>query len=160
MKFTAQEEIGLRCMLRMARDPAGSGKIQSIADLESLSPAYVAKMMRLLRMSGLVESVRGQKGGYRLSRKPGEVFVTEVLDALGQRFHALDDCKRPVGGGRQCIHEEDCTIRPLWSGIDRLIRGFLSPCKLSDLIESEKKTNKWVSARLKKMPELKVSHRR
>jgi Rrf2 family iron-sulfur cluster assembly transcriptional regulator len=154
MKFAAQEEIGLRCMVRMARNPAAAAKIERIAELESLSPAYVAKMMRLFRVSGLVESIRGQKGGYRLSRDPVDVCLSEVLDALGERFHAIEDCKKPVGGGRRCIHQEDCAIRSLWSGIDLLIRGFLSNCRLSDLLGNEQKTKRWVKFQIRKMPSL------
>ena len=149
MKFSAQEEIGLRCMVRMACNPARSEKIENIARVESLSPAYVAKTMRILRMSGLIASIRGQKGGYRLTRPPWDTPLSEVMDALGQRFHSMDECREPVAGAGRCVHEEDCPIRPVWSGIDALVRDFLSRLKLSDLVRGEKNTHKKVRAKLK-----------
>ena len=154
MKFTAQEEIGLRCMLQMARRPARSVNIETIAAKENLSSAYVAKMMRLLRIANLVRSLRGQKGGYRLTRNPSNIFLKDVFAALGDRFHTIDDCKRYTGKGRRCVHEKDCSIRPLWQGIDLLIRGFLSECKLSDLVGDERQTTSWARAEIMQLPAL------
>ena len=68
MKITAQEEYGLRCLLRLAR--AGDGRsltIPEIAADEGLSVPYVAKLLAVLRQAGLIESVRGRSGGYRLA---------------------------------------------------------------------------------------------
>ena len=69
MKLSAQEEYGLRCLLYMAR--SGETKSHSIPEIsraEGLSVPNVAKLMRILRLGGLVASVRGQAGGYTLSR--------------------------------------------------------------------------------------------
>src|SRR5947207_975628 len=64
MRFTAQEEYGLRCLMQVARAPEGSLTIPEVADREALSLPYVAKIMRHLRSLGLVTATRGQKGGY------------------------------------------------------------------------------------------------
>jgi Rrf2 family protein len=75
MKFSSQEEYGLRCLLRLAQEgDDGSMTIPAISQSEGISQAYVAKLMRILRRGGLVESVRGKVGGYtlasRLLRRP------------------------------------------------------------------------------------------
>ena len=71
MKLSAQEEYGLRCLLRLAG--AGEGQSLTIPEIgraEALSIAYVAKLMRILRQGKFVKSVRGQTGGYTLARSP------------------------------------------------------------------------------------------
>ena len=69
MKLSAQEEYGLRCLLRLGMQPAqGSLTIAELSRLEGLSAPNVAKMMRLLRRGGLVLSARGKDGGYTLAR--------------------------------------------------------------------------------------------
>src|SRR3989442_13741930 len=74
MKLSAQEEYGLRCLLRIAMAPEeGSLTIPEIARAEALSAPYVAKLMRVLRQGKFVRSVRGQAGGYMLSRPPGQI---------------------------------------------------------------------------------------
>ena len=94
MKFTAQEEYGLRCLLQIAREPTGSVTIPEIAKREALTPAYVAKLMRVLRRVGLVKSTRGQKGGYRLAYPPDRMNLGMVLAALGGRLYSDDFCGR------------------------------------------------------------------
>ena len=72
MKLTSQEEYGLRCLLRIAREgEGGSLTIPKISEKEGISNFYVAKLMRILRRGGLVKSVRGQAGGYAMARAGG-----------------------------------------------------------------------------------------
>ena len=65
MKLSAGEEYGLRCLLQIGRRQKETGdglSIPEISQIEGLSIPNVAKLMRLLRMGGFVESVRGQSG--------------------------------------------------------------------------------------------------
>ena len=72
MKLTSQEEYGLRCLLRIARQGEGGAlTIPEISEAEGISSYYVAKLMRILRRGGFVTSARGQAGGYTLSRRRG-----------------------------------------------------------------------------------------
>src|SRR2546425_11812681 len=85
MRFTAQEEYGLRCLLQIAREPAGSLTIPEIAEREALTSAYVAKLMSVLRKAGLVKSTRGQKGGYRLACPPDQMNLDRKSGVEGKR---------------------------------------------------------------------------
>ena len=85
MKITAQEEYGLRCLLRLARAEDGQSlTIPEIAAAEGLSVPYVAKLLSVLRQAGLIESVRGRAGGYRLARPPAEIGLGSVLLVAGR----------------------------------------------------------------------------
>src|SRR5438445_6609464 len=118
MKITAQEEYGLRCLLRLAR--AGGGQsltIPEIANAEGLSVAYVGKLLAVLRQAGLIESERGRAGGYRLGGTPAEIGLGSVLLALGEPLY--DDpsfCQRNAGTetNGNCVHRDDCTLREVW----------------------------------------------
>ena len=72
MQFSAQEEYGLRCLLRLAARGGDSMTIPEISQAEGISVPYVAKLMRFLRDGGIVTSERGQSGGYRLARPASE----------------------------------------------------------------------------------------
>ena len=90
MKLSAQEEYGLRCLLQVARRPHGqSVTIPEIADAEGVSPHNVARYLGTLRKCGIVDSERGQHGGYTLTREPSSIVVSEVLSAR----HRLRDVK-------------------------------------------------------------------
>jgi Rrf2 family protein len=153
MKLTQQEEIGLRCMVQMAQmQPAGSLAIPDIAEREALTTAYVAKLMRLLRMAGLVRSIRGQKGGYELTRDPEDIRVSEILAALGKPIHRPELCRLPDRSGKRCVHAKDCSIRALRWGIDLLVIGLMSQCSLSDLLAGERAMRRQVQAHIDELP--------
>ena len=138
MKFTAQEEYGLRCLLQIGRQGAGGSlTIPEIALADGLSIPYVAKLMRLLRRGGFVTSTRGQTGGYTLARSAGKIVVGEVLGSLGGRFFASEFCDRHAGSADTCLHTFDCSIRPLWSAVQHVVDEVLDKTTLQNLIGGE-----------------------
>jgi Rrf2 family protein len=154
MRFTAQEEYGLRCLLQIARAPGGGLTIPEIAEREALTPAYVGKLMRVLREVGLVESTRGQKGGYRLARPPEQILLGKALAALGGRLYSKDFCGRYTGTQLACVHSVDCSIRSLWTALDAVVERALSGMTLSDLLCSEPVMSGWVEGLLRVTPAL------
>ena len=150
MKFSAIDEYGLRCMLQMARKgPGGTMTIVELAQGEALTPAYIGKLMAILRKGGLVKSTRGQSGGYQLAKPAQDISVNEVIEVLGGKFYSRKDCNKFSGQHDSCVHSVDCSIRSLWTGLDRVVSGYLTRCKLSDLVMTEPVMGKW----LEQMPE-------
>jgi Rrf2 family protein len=138
MHLFAQEEYGLRCLVRVARHKGPKAPtIPGIAAAEGLSPEYTAKLMRVLRQGGLVESTRGAIGGYRLTRPPGEITVWEVLEVLGGSFFPEDFCDTHPGQHRDCVHTDDCSIRALWRSVNGALGKILKGITLADLFPAE-----------------------
>jgi Rrf2 family transcriptional regulator, iron-sulfur cluster assembly transcription factor len=138
MKLSAQEEYGLRCLLYMARHgEAKSHSIPEISRAEGLSVPNVAKLMRILRLGGLVASVRGQAGGYTLSRPSNQVSVSEILALLGGNFFSPHFCERHAGLERTCTHDGDCAVRVLWSTVQKALDNILTKTTLADLLRPE-----------------------
>jgi Rrf2 family protein len=138
MKLSAQEEYGLRCLLHLARrGPGDSVTIPEISAAEGLSVPNVAKLMRLLRISGLVHSVRGQAGGYTLAKSPEQIPVSEALVVLGGQFFGPRFCDRHSGLQTTCSHMTDCSMRALWTGIQFILQEVLGKTTLDDLMRSE-----------------------
>lgn len=138
MKLSSQEEYGLRCLLHLARIPEGqSMTIPEISQAEGLSVPNVAKLMRLLRMAGLVRSERGQAGGYMLSRPAREVTVEAAVNVLGGKFFSQKFCERHAGRQNNCAHAVDCSLRVLWNSIQTTLTGVLGKLTLADLLCSE-----------------------
>lgn len=138
MKFSSQEEYGLRCLLRIARQGGATGlTIPEISEAEGISGFYVAKLMRVLRRGGLVKSARGKIGGYTLSRPPGEIVVGEALALLGGRLFESDFCDDHAGAVTMCTRSVDCSIRSLWQAVQFMVDRVLSKTTLADLLGSE-----------------------
>ena len=132
MKLTSQEEYGLRCLLRLARE-GESLTIPKISQKEGISNFYVAKLMRILRRGGLVKSVRGPGGGYRLSRPSPEVRIADIIMAVDEPITATR-CRQ--GSPKGCTGTTGrCVTHDLWEELGRHIHVFLASVSLADVIE-------------------------
>ncbi len=142
MKFTAQEEYGLRCLLQIGRQgQGGSLTILEVAVAEGLSVPYVAKLARILRQGEFVKSTRGQSGGYTLSRPPEEIVIGEVLAVLGGRLFESEYCEQYPGNLANCTHTVDCSIRSLWRAVQSGVDQILSRTTLRELLGSEEEAS-------------------
>jgi Rrf2 family protein len=141
MKITAQEEYGVRCLLRLARVGEGQAlTIPEIAEAEKLSDPYVAKLLSVLRQAGLIASVRGRTGGYHLAKPPAKVRLGEVMRALGEPlFEDPGYCERhaspDISGA--CVHHDGCTLRVIWQTLEQWMRHLLDQVTLADLLQSQ-----------------------
>ena len=77
-----------------AETPQSFHTLSSIAEREGVSVQYAGKLFRILAQASLVESVRGCKGGYKLSRDPGTIHVGEVLAEVPERAEAVAEGRR------------------------------------------------------------------
>lgn len=137
MKINANEEYGLRCLVHMAKQgESQSHTIPAISEAEGLSPTNVAKLMRLLRLRGFVKSIRGQAGGYRLTKPASEIRVSEVIHALGDPMFGGGFCDLHAGVAKPCMHHHDCTIRDLWATVQQSVDAAMADVTLQDLAHS------------------------
>ena len=138
MKLSSHDEYGLRCLLQVARHgESGSATIPEISRREGISPAYVAKLMRILRQGGFVKSLRGKDGGYTLAVPAERIRVGDALTVLGGRLYQDDFCSRHSGCKATCPHSTDCSIRSLWLSLQGAIDGVLRTTTIHDLLDSE-----------------------
>ena len=81
-------------------------------------------------------STRGKAGGYQRARPPTEITVADVMEALGDPLYSDEFCDRFAGADDSCVHTLDCSLRQLWTDLDRAIQGVLTRCRLSDLLSA------------------------
>ena len=139
MKVSAQEEYGLRCLLQLA--PLAEDEYLTLAQLaerEGLSVANAGKLMWILNKAGLVKSIRGTKGGYRLARPAAEIHLSEIIKVLDDDVVA-GHCKSYTGILDACVHTGNCGIRPVIVGLHDIVRDALSAISLAELTGTEAK---------------------
>ena len=103
---------------------------------ERLPHDYVEQILLRMRRAGLVDSVRGAKGGYLLAREPQAVSVKDVIEAsehvtfeVNCDLHRVDD--------ERCDPSTACSIRPVWRLLERRINDLLAGITLADLMHAE-----------------------
>ena len=143
MKLSANEEYGLRCLVRIAYKAQGL-TIPEMSQAEGVSAAYAAKILRVLRKGGFVKAARGKEGGYTLARPAGEIVVGEVMNALGGRLFESDFCDSHSGQNAICTRSVDCSVRSLWRAVQVSVDQVLSRTTLRDLMQNEEEMNSFV----------------
>ncbi|HRO69345.1 MAG TPA: Rrf2 family transcriptional regulator, partial [Chitinophagaceae bacterium] len=101
MKITAQEEYGLRILIRIARNDQGMS-IPQLSESEGLSEHYVAKLTRVLRLAVFLNSTPGDKGGYVLAMPANKININKVLKALGGPLFHSEFCGMHTGNLKLC----------------------------------------------------------
>jgi Rrf2 family protein len=146
MKLTANEEYGMRCLVRIgyAGETGGGLTIPEISLAEGVSPAYAAKILRMLRKRGFVKAARGKEGGYTLARPADEIAIGDVMDVLGGRLFESDFCNSHAGQAAICTRSVDCSVRSLWRAVQVAVDHVLSKATLRDLMRNEEEMNSWV----------------
>jgi len=145
MKLTAQEEYGLRCLLRLARHASGESlTISELSQAEGISGPYVAKLLRILRRGGFVKAARGQSGGYTLARPASQIVLGEALALLGGRLFEPAFCNEHAGVETLCTNTVDCSIRSLWRTVQLVVDQVLARTTLQDLVSDEQQMTTWV----------------
>ncbi|MEM0994847.1 MAG: Rrf2 family transcriptional regulator [Bacteroidota bacterium] len=138
MKISKQDEYGLRVLLRIARAKEKQGlSIPQLSELEGLSHPYVGKITRALRLSGLIKSTRGQKGGYILARAAAKISIKEAIDALGGQLFYNGFCGSHAGQLKLCTNSVDCSVRSLWKVLQYAVDRLFENIMLQDLIGEE-----------------------
>lgn len=150
MKITSQEEYGLRCLLQVAqltlKDELAS--LDDIATAEHITPDYAAKLLSVLRQRNLVASVRGKRGGYKLTKVPEVIYLDEVIRALSGELFESESCQQFPGNDSKCIHISCCSIRSVWFSISHILFGLLKQITLKDLLEKEDVLSKYLKREL------------
>ncbi len=141
MKITAQEEYGLRVLIRIAscRDENGM-TIPQLSETEGLGSHYIAKLTRTLRMAGLINSTPGNKGGYMLAKPADKIIINDVLKALGGALFDTSFCATHAGALNLCTNSVDCSARSLWKMIQFTVDQLLNKVTLHDLVSQENKS--------------------
>lgn len=130
MRLTTKGRYAVTAMLDLALH-AGDGAVSlaDIADRQAISISYLEQLFAKLRRRGLVVSVRGPGGGYRLSGEASDVSVSSVIDAVDESVDATR-----CGGQGDCQDGEMCLTHCLWTDLSEQIHQFLTDISLGDLV--------------------------
>lgn len=137
MRVTTWTEYSLIIALHLARRGRAGGvpvAARELADQERLPPDYVEQILLRLRRAGLVESVRGARGGYLLAKEPVQISVRDVMAASEHQTFEINCDAHPVDAER-CNPGASCSIRPVWVALQQRVDELLASISLADLMK-------------------------
>ena len=131
MLISTRGQYALRVMIDLAQnrgeDPVA---LRLIAERQQLSMKYTESIVAILVKAGLVEGTRGKGGGYRLTRKPKEYPIGEILRLTEGTLSPVSHLEEAEGGESTGA----ALSRPLWKQLDSVIEEYLDHVTLRDVL--------------------------
>ena len=132
MKLSTRSRYGVRMMADLAENfGKKSVFLKDIAKREEISEKYLSIIIIPLRGAGLIQSMRGAHGGYTLAKRPEEITIKDIFDALEGKI-CLVEC---IDNPKECPRVGICPTRDIWSVLGEKIRETLSSVTLADLVK-------------------------
>lgn len=129
MKFSTRDRYALRLMVELANHGDALVPLKEISDTQQISLKYLEQIITPLAKAGLVLSVRGAQGGYRLARPETEITTGEILRAVEGELTAIP-C---LGANMECPRRNQCQTLNFWCGLNDLINQYVDSITLAQL---------------------------
>lgn len=138
LKLSTKGRYGLRAIVDLAlHSEDETVALSSIAEREGISISYLEQLIAKLKKAGLVISVRGAQGGYKLAKPASEVPIGDILRALEGSLSPVD-CAEVVGGESNCEGANLCVTKYVWKRISDSINDAVDHIMLSELVEESR----------------------
>lgn len=137
MKLSTRVRYGVRAMIELAKQTGRKPvPLHELAKNQTISAKYLEQMATSLKIAGLIESVRGAEGGYRLARPATDITVWDIYSVLDVAVD-LSDCHKNPCGSMDCSKDNVCAAGELWHDINVSVAKMLKAKTLRDLVEKE-----------------------
>ena len=135
MKLSTKGRYAVMAMADLASQKSDNPiSLAEIAERQDISQTYLEQLFVKLRRAGLVDSVRGPGGGYRLARSPESIRISEVLGAVDETVSAMHT-GAGASGGKSGSKAQSLTNR-LWESLSAHVYVYLHQTRLSDVVEN------------------------
>lgn len=137
VKLSTKGRYGLRALIDLAQyGEKEAVSIQSISARQQISDSYLEQLVRKLKKAGLVTSLRGAQGGYRLAKPAEEISVGDVLRVLEGSIEAVS-CQE--GENPSCVGKDLCVARYVWQKVNKSIQETVDSIMISQLVEESRR---------------------
>ncbi|GAB7563403.1 Fe-S cluster assembly transcriptional regulator IscR [Methylobacillus methanolivorans] len=134
MRLTTKGRFAVTAMLDLAlNEEEKPVTLAGISERQGISLSYLEQLFSRLRRNGLVKSVRGPGGGYRLAKNHHDISVSDIITAVDELIDATQ-----CGGKENCHEGKPCMTHDLWSSLNAKILDYLSGVALADLVASQR----------------------
>ena len=133
MRLSTKGRYAVTAMLDLALNGADNPvTLADISNNQGISLSYLEQLFVPLRRKGIVESLRGRSGGYRLARPASDISIAEIMFAVGEPVE-MTRCSAIEFGG--CVHNSKCLTHDLWRALSNHIVDFLDHVSLQDVLQ-------------------------
>lgn len=133
--ISTKGRYSLRILIDLAQHRNGNYiPMKEVAKRQGISLKYIERLLPALKEGGLIDSLHGKGGGYKLTREPDEYDLWEIL-RLAEGDMAPVECLKD--DAEQCARSGQCITIAVWRNYYKLIKDYFSGITLADLINTE-----------------------
>jgi len=130
MKLTTKSRYAVTAMLDIAYYNRGNPvSLPDISERQNISLSYLEQLFSRLKKSGLVQSIKGPGGGYKLSKRADDIVISDVIQAVDENIETM-----ACSGKSNCNNNRQCLSHNLWEDLDEEIKNYLSDVTLQQVI--------------------------
>jgi Rrf2 family iron-sulfur cluster assembly transcriptional regulator len=155
MRLTTKGRFAVTAMLDLAlnegtnhasdgsQDHGRPVTLAGISERQAISLSYLEQLFSRLRRQGLVTSVRGPGGGYRVAKPHHEISVSHIISAVDELIDATQ-----CGGKEDCHDVGRCMTHDLWTSLNHKILDYLSGVTLADMVENKRQNDAGIASQI------------
>ena len=143
MRVTTKGRYALRAISKLAMTKSERPiPIKQLASEEKISPEFLEQIFFRLKQAGIISSVRGPGGGFRLNYEPHEITAKAVFEAVGEGLtitpcsNCSDAVTDEMSNGVLCDRQEFCHMHAIWRDASRHINEYFSNLTLQDILDT------------------------
>ncbi len=133
MKISTKGRYGVRILLDLAlHDADAPRQLRDIAESQQISEKYISRLIIDLRRAGMVRSIRGAGGGFRIAKAPEELTLLDIVEVMEGPLSIVDCVRAPD----ECRRNETCATREIWSKLNTEIRDSMRKITLREILDA------------------------
>jgi len=121
MEITRETDYAIRCILYLSRKEESIIMADEISRAMSVPKSFLSKILQKLAKAGVVTSFRGVKGGFRLAKKPKQISLLDIIEAI-EGPAAMNRCALDAS---LCDFSGTCTVHPVWVKLRKMVEDYL-----------------------------------
>ena len=139
MRLSTKGRYGVRAMLDLALHYGeGSVLLKDIARRQQISERYLEHLLVALKVAGLVNSIRGARGGFTLAKPPSQIRVSEIVQIVEGSIGPVECVDDP----KVCSRADHCVTRDIWAEMKKAMIEVLESTSLQDLVQRHREKAK------------------
>jgi Rrf2 family protein len=132
MLVTRETDYAVRTVLYLAREHDRVASVTEVAQAMFIPKSFLAKILQRLVRNGIVQSIRGVKGGFRLAKKPNEITLLAIMEAI-QGLAGINVC---AVDSKKCRLSSTCAVHPVWVDIRKEVETRLKKQTIATLLRA------------------------
>ena len=134
MDISRKTDYALRILSMLVESGDELLSVRVAAEQVDVPYSFARSIQHGLVQAGIIESLRGVRGGMRLKANPEELTIYDIVRAVQGSF-VINECTAADG---DCPRMETCCFHPLWMGVEALLNDYLSSVTLADVVEGRR----------------------